>query len=242
MSTLFCVGDSYKQENAIKYKDSEVKEGTFYLGYRDIPSLLKKYASGTRAIDFGCGTGRSTRFLKGLGYETLGVDVSRAMLQQAIELDPSGRYLHIENEKIPVIDSSCDVIFASFVICTIPTKAQLVAVYKEVQRCLKNGGIFIATTAADHFYTGKWLSYDVEYPENVHLQSGDPVKFYLKNLDIELVNYYWMHEDYTEIAQATSLKMVDRLLPLGHTSDNMQWVSEMHEPPYAIYVYQNEKV
>ena len=50
--------------------------GTYYLAFRDLPALLRKHARGTRALDFGCGTGRSARFLRGLGLEVVGVDIS----------------------------------------------------------------------------------------------------------------------------------------------------------------------
>ena len=35
--------------------------------FRDLPRLFREHVSGQRAVDFGCGTGRSTRFLRGSG-------------------------------------------------------------------------------------------------------------------------------------------------------------------------------
>ena len=35
--------------------------GTYYLAYRDLPAIISKHVQGKKAIDFGCGTGRSTR-------------------------------------------------------------------------------------------------------------------------------------------------------------------------------------
>ena len=35
--------------------------GTYYLAYRDLPRIMSAHGRGTRAVDFGCGTGRSTR-------------------------------------------------------------------------------------------------------------------------------------------------------------------------------------
>ena len=46
--------------------------GTYDLVFRNLPGLLEKHVRGTRALDFGCGTGRSTRFLQRLGYTTTG--------------------------------------------------------------------------------------------------------------------------------------------------------------------------
>jgi SAM-dependent methyltransferase len=54
--------------------------GTYYLAFRDIPALIKKHVRGTRALDFGCGTGRSSRLLRDLGLSVVGVDISEPML------------------------------------------------------------------------------------------------------------------------------------------------------------------
>ncbi|MGC1879150.1 MAG: class I SAM-dependent methyltransferase [Rhabdochlamydiaceae bacterium] len=102
-------------ENAQKYVNSDF-ENTYFLGYRDIPHFLGKYTLGKRAIDYGCGTGRSTRFLKANGFEAIGVDVSNKMLEQAIIIDPISHYLQIKSAEIPVIDSSCDLILSCFVL------------------------------------------------------------------------------------------------------------------------------
>ena len=56
-------------ENA--YEDSDRADaysrlefpGTYYLAFRDLPELIADYISGSNALDFGCGAGRSTRFL-----------------------------------------------------------------------------------------------------------------------------------------------------------------------------------
>src|SRR5438094_5300428 len=63
--------------------------GTYYLGFRDLPALIRRYDHGSRALDFGCGTGRSTRLLRNLGLNVIRADISQAMLDQARRLDPS---------------------------------------------------------------------------------------------------------------------------------------------------------
>src|SRR5574339_91299 len=77
--------------------------GTYYLAFRDIPRLLAAYSSGRKALDFGCGAGRSTRFLRNLGFEVIGVDISPAMLQEATRIDPNGRYILLNDDDLSAL-------------------------------------------------------------------------------------------------------------------------------------------
>jgi|SRR5271157_970008 len=65
---------------------------TYHLGFRDLPEIFRAHVKGTTALDFGCGAGRSTRFLRKLGFETVGVDISPEMISKAREIDPQGDY------------------------------------------------------------------------------------------------------------------------------------------------------
>ena len=40
---------------------------TYYLAYRDLPAIIAEHVTGKTAVDFGCGAGRSTRFLAKMG-------------------------------------------------------------------------------------------------------------------------------------------------------------------------------
>jgi len=65
---------------------------TYYLAFRDLRAILTEHGTGTRALDFGCGTGSSTRLLRRLGFHVTGVDISGDMLRIARATDPSGDY------------------------------------------------------------------------------------------------------------------------------------------------------
>ena len=69
--------------------------GTYYLAYRDLPAIILEHTVGTNAVDFGCGTGRSTRFLKKHNFDAIGVDIAEDMIIKAREIDPQGKYLRI---------------------------------------------------------------------------------------------------------------------------------------------------
>jgi len=66
--------------------------GTYYLAFRDLPGIISTHVSGRKAIDFGCGAGRSTRFLRKLGFDAIGIDTSADMLKKAREIDADGDY------------------------------------------------------------------------------------------------------------------------------------------------------
>src|SRR5215475_11788869 len=89
--------------------------GTYYLAFRDLPGLIRRYNHGSSALDFGCGTGRSTRFLRNLGLDVISVDISQAMLDQARALDPDGEY-HLIRDNIvgEFAPRSFDLILAAF--------------------------------------------------------------------------------------------------------------------------------
>lgn len=74
-----------------------------------LPSLPPPPA---RVVDIGCGEGRVDRDLRALGYEVIGVDGSRTMVDAAREADPDGEYLVADAAALPLPDASADVVVA----------------------------------------------------------------------------------------------------------------------------------
>jgi SAM-dependent methyltransferase len=70
-------GNTYEDDvRAGAYSQLEFP-GTYYLAFRDIPEILTSYIDGTTALDFGCGTGRSTRFLTDHGFDVVAANHRR---------------------------------------------------------------------------------------------------------------------------------------------------------------------
>jgi SAM-dependent methyltransferase len=86
------------------YKDSKRAEaysklefpGTYYLAFRDLLAIIAQYVDGKEALYFGCGSGRSTRFLGRLGFKAIGIDIAAEMVRRAREIDPEGDYCVIK--------------------------------------------------------------------------------------------------------------------------------------------------
>src|SRR5208282_1699475 len=91
-----CYADATRAQ---AYATLEFKN-TYHLAYRDIPAILGEHVRGRKSLDFGCGTGRSTRFLRQHGFEVTGVDIAEDMIRKARELDPSGDYRLIQSNLI----------------------------------------------------------------------------------------------------------------------------------------------
>ncbi len=153
-----------------EYAELEI-EGTFYLAFRDIANLLNRYAKGKKALDYGCGAGRSTRYLKKLGYDTIGVDISPDMLKHAQLEDGFGEYYQIKSGQLPFDDMSFEIVFSSFVLLEVPSKEEMKEILLEMERVTKKNGTIVIVTSIAESYKGNWISFSFDFPENMqHLE------------------------------------------------------------------------
>lgn len=79
---------AYNQDEASKYAQlSLLGEGTIYLSFRDLKQMItssfpSQQLQKLKTVDYGCGAGRSTRFLKSIGISDVkGFDISEDMIQ-----------------------------------------------------------------------------------------------------------------------------------------------------------------
>lgn len=212
-------------------------EGTSLLAFRDVPSLINKYVNGKKALDYGCGAGRSTRFLKSLGMDVIGVDISEKFLERC-KTDPAIHYCKIENGNLPFIDNSYDLVFSSLVFLAIPTKEKMKAALKEIHRVLNQTGILIIVTGTEKLHSPyvKWLSYDTDFPENRNPTSGQQLKFFIRNANVTFYDYFWSNDDYLDMFNQCTFQVLEALLPLGTENDNHLWLSEKDTAPFVMYV------
>lgn len=94
-----------------------------------------------RWLDLGCGTGYFTRalasrFAEGHG---LALDIAEGMLDHARPLGGAEHFIAGDAERLPLQDSTCDLIFSSL---AVQWCADFEAVLSEAFRVLKPGGIF----------------------------------------------------------------------------------------------------
>ncbi|MFH2056018.1 MAG: class I SAM-dependent methyltransferase [bacterium] len=214
--------------------------GTYYLAYRDIPELIAKYANGSIALDFGCGTGRSTRFLNKLGFTAVGVDISAKMIAKASEFDPQGDYRVVADGDLGGLGGlKFDLVLSAFTFDNIPTHEKKVALLRQTKGLMAPEAIMLNLVSSPEIYRHEWASFTTkDFPENRDARSGDQVKIIMKDVEDSrpVIDILWSDEAYREVYQEAGLKLLQTHKPLGQSSEPYAWLSETEIAPWVIYI------
>ena len=214
--------------------------GTYYLAYRDLPAIIGEHVRGRRALDFGCGAGRSTRFLRKLGFDAVGVDISEHMLAQARERDPGAEYrLVVDGDLGAFAPGTYDLVLSAFTFDNIPTIEKKITLLSSLKRLLKSDGRIVNLVSAPDIYVNEWASFSTkDFPENRNARSGDKVLIVM--LDVEdrrpIEDVLCTDSDYHEAYKRAGLSSIETYRPLAKQSETREWVSETTIAPWVIYV------
>ncbi len=218
---------------------------TYYLAYRDLPEIIFEHVKGRRAIDFGCGAGRSTRFLQKLGFDVVGVDISEDMLKKAREIGSNGDYRLIENGDLSQFeDNAYDLVLSAFTFDNIPTMETKVKNFREIGRLLKGEGRIANLVSSPEIYTHEWASFSTkDFPENKYAKSGDKVRIIQTDLEDKrpVEDVVWTDEYYQMVFNRAGLESVKTYKPLAKESEPYKWVNETRIAPWVIYVLKKKE-
>jgi SAM-dependent methyltransferase len=220
--------------------------GTYYLAFRDLPTIIEAQAlTGRRGLDFGCGAGRSTRFLRGCGYDAVGVDISPEMIAEARRIDPAGDYRLVGDGDLGALAGErFDVILSAFTFDNVPTSALKVAISRQMTRLLAAGGRIVHIVSSPDIYLNEWASFSTkDFPENRAAGPGDVVRTVITDIDDArpVDDVLCPDEEYQRIFRASGLVPVVTFRPLGLPKDGRDWVSESRVAPWVIYVLGSER-
>ncbi len=214
--------------------------GTYYLAFRDLPAIFAEHLRGRAALDFGCGAGRSTRFLRRLGFDPIGIDISPAMLDLARAADPGGRYLLVRDGGYEAVEAQrFDLVFSAFAFDNIPGAEHRAEILRSLRRLLQPDGRIVLVGCRREIYLNETASFTArDFPENHHANSGEEVRIVMKDVDDRrpVTDIVWFHEDYLALFAAAELELVAHYLPLGRDDEPFDWISETTIAPWAIYV------
>ena len=213
--------------------------GTYYLAFRDLPHLFQKYVRGTRALDFGCGAGRSSRFLERHGFTTTGVDISAAMLERARQLAPQGDYRLVTPDTLGDLTERFDLILAAFTFDNIPTHDDKTQALSALRGLLAPAGCMILVVSAPAIYRHEWASFSTkDFPENQRARDGEVVRIVMLDVpDRRPVEDVLCGEaQYRELFGMAGFAVSELVQPLATGSEPIAWVSETHTAPWTVYV------
>ena len=229
-------------ENAIRAEAYSKLEfaNTYHLAFRDLPEIFRTHVKGTAALDFGCGTGRSTRFLCQLGFEVVGVDISAEMIAQTRAMDPQGDYRLIPGDDMSALPrAGFSLIQSAFTFDNIPGAETKSRLFRGLRELLRPDGILVNIVSAPEIYVNEWASFSTEdFPENHSARPGDPVKIITTDFEDRspAVDILWPHESYLEVYGRSGLEVVEVRKPLARGDEPYPWVSETRIAPWVIYV------
>ncbi len=214
--------------------------GTYYLAFRDLPAVIARHVTGRVALDFGCGTGRSTRFLRQLGFDATGVDISASMIERAKRADPGGSYCLIKDGDFGGFEpGSLDLVLSAFAFDNIPDVMRRAGLLGGLRKLLNRDGRIILLDSTPEIYTHEWASFTTRaFPENRAANSGDTVRIVMKDVDDQrpVTDLLWSHEDYLQLFAAAGARLLAQHRPLGAESEPWRWESELSIAPWVIYV------
>lgn len=223
--------DEYAKAYASKTPPNSLKN----LAFKHLPALFKKYNTNSKALDFGCGAGYSTSFLKSLGFNCAGVDINPKMVELARENDGDGTYQLIINSKIPYDNETFDLVFASFVLLEMSSLEQIKKALIEINRVLKPNAHFVAVLGNENTYKYRWSALNTDFPQNKILESGKKVKIEFMDKGFSIEDYYWTQEDYLGAMQKANLELLEIYNPLADPNDGVDWRDETRISPNSIY-------
>jgi len=212
---------------------------TYYLAYRDLPAIISEHVSGVKALDFGCGTGRSTRFLQNLGFNVAGVDISEKMLRIARATDPAGDYRLVPGDDFRELGAGAfDLVLSAFTFDNIPG-AMKTRIFCDLGKLLAPKGSIVSIVSAPEIYTHEWASFTTrDFPGNAAARSGDVVRIVVTDHQDRrpVEDILWTDESYRAVYREASLQATQVFKPLAKGDEPYPWVSETKIAPWVIYV------
>jgi 2-polyprenyl-3-methyl-5-hydroxy-6-metoxy-1,4-benzoquinol methylase len=136
-----------------------------------------KLATGESALDIACGMGRNAKFLATEGFNVHALDISDVAIKSLKNIE-NIRAEEVDFDTYTLKENSYDLI-----ICTYYLNRSL---FPQIERALKDGGVFIFETFVHHPDNTKAPS-----NKSFLLESGELERTFSKNYEILHLNEFW---------------------------------------------------
>ena len=137
--------------------DWAIQGGRFFAPLKEIAG--DNFPDGAKVLDLCCGTGRLAKVLTDNGYRVTGIDGSAEMLEYAKTNAPDAEFIHEDARtfKLPPVYNA---VFSTFnSLNHILTLTQLLRTFRNVNKCLVSGGIFIFDLTGERHFRNYWKNW-----------------------------------------------------------------------------------
>lgn len=128
-------------EIADEYCEKTTKNGDRELQVKMLDKTISHIPEGARIIDLGCGDGRDTEYLKRKGFDVVGIDLSRSMVNLARKKHPDCTFIQMDMRDTIFPEDTFQCAWANASIINLP-KSELSGFEAEIYRILNNEGVF----------------------------------------------------------------------------------------------------
>jgi SAM-dependent methyltransferase len=225
---------SYTDGNAALYRLLGIEGTTYQVGFDAAAKRLGNIA-GKTFLDFGCGTGRSARFLKQLGAQHVyAVDHDQSMIDQALSQELDGvTFLRIDGP-IPLPDASVDGAVSMNVFIEIRTLGAMRRACAEIARVLRPDAPFVLESSSPMAFGHTFRSYS--YPHAGPSRSGEttPCIVTTPGGQVVIEDTYWTEDDYVDAIEQAGLTVTTIGYP--RPRDPAAWSTDEASVPPCIVI------
>jgi SAM-dependent methyltransferase len=224
----------YTDANAEAYGSLGIEGTTYQVGFDAVARLLGDI-SGKTFLDFGCGTGRSARFLRGLGAQSVyAVDHDQSMIDQARCEETDGIIFFRIEHAVPLPDLSVDGAVSMNVFIEIRTPGAMADACAEIARTLRPGAPFVLESSSPMAFGHTFRNYS--YPHAGPLRSGDLTPCIVTTPGGQFVidDTYWTERDYVHAIEQAGLTVA--AIDYPRPRDPAAWSTDEASVPPCIVI------
>jgi SAM-dependent methyltransferase len=224
----------YTGGNAELYGSLGIEGTTYQIGFDAAAELLGDI-TGKTFLDFGCGTGRSALFLKGLGARHVyGTDHDQDMIGQAQARELDGVTFLLIDGPIPLPDASVDGAISMNVFIEIRTPGAMAYACAEIARTLRPGAPFVLESSSPGAFGHTFRSFS--YPDAGPLRSGEltPCIVTAPGGRLVIQDTYWTEDDYVDAVEQSGMRVTTIGYP--RPRDPAAWSTDEASVPPCIVI------
>lgn len=224
----------FNKDQQLKYSKSKIT-GTGYLVFRDTKKLIDLYSINTdKVLDFGCGFGRSTKYLSEISCNVVGMDICQNSVALAKKEIPSCQFYVGSIEDGAYKQGPYTAIFSFLTIFHFETKRSIARELQQSLDSLKPGGHLIIVGGTKNLFHRNYLTVKGLGP--VPVNDGDTAKVKLTHIDCIIEDYYWSDLFVKNMSEKIGFTCCGIHYPLGRSLDKQEYLDELYYPPYYILI------